>query len=93
MPEPADSVTPPARKTRPKKLRSGSGISRTYSLVTSVPRVALPVSRSGDSVVTVTDSVIAPGDIVKSAVACWLTARTTPLRSRGAIPGLSARMV
>ena len=52
MPDPATSVTPAARNVRPKKLRFISGISFTYSLVMSVPSVALSVSSSGAVVVT-----------------------------------------
>ena len=51
-PEPVVSVTPPARNTSPNRLRPYSGMSRTYSLVTSVPRVALSVSSKGAAVVT-----------------------------------------
>ena len=52
MPDPATSVTPADRNIMPKKLRLIRGSSFTYSLVMSVPSVALSVSSSGCVLVT-----------------------------------------
>ena len=52
MPDPATSVTPADKNIKPKKLRLIRGSSFTYSLVMSVPSVALSVSSSGCVAVT-----------------------------------------
>ncbi len=88
MPEPATSVTPPARNVRPKKSRLINGICFTYSLVMSVPSVAFCVSSSGAVVVTSTFSLTLAGLRVKLSVASWSTASTTPVRSSARKPGI-----
>src|SRR6478752_6982220 len=88
MPEPVVSVTPPARNTRPKRLRLYSGMSRTYSLLTSVPRVALSVSSRGGASLTSTVMLKPTGFRLKFRLDCWSTANTTFLLSRPESLGL-----
>src|SRR5207249_87837 len=72
---------PATRTARAIGLRDCSGSSAMRWLSMTVPRLALPVSSSGDSAVTVTSSVRAPIPSWTLIVAVWLTWSRRPLRT------------